>query len=81
MVNRLKFLHIADLHLGRLLYGRSLIEDQRHFLFENLLPAIDGTSRTRADRRRPLRPAGRLHRAIALFDALLVTRFGGLFVL
>ena len=37
----MKFLHIADLHLGRLLYGRSLIEDQRHFLFECLLPAID----------------------------------------
>lgn len=72
MVNRLKFLHIADLHLGRLLYGRSLIEDQRHFLFENLLPAID--------RHKPdgVLIAGDLYdrpvastEAIALFDALL----------
>ncbi len=68
----MKFLHIADLHLGRLLYGRSLIEDQRHFLFENLLPAID--------QHKPdgVLIAGDLYdrpiaavEAIALFDALL----------
>lgn len=68
----MKFLHIADLHLGRLLYGRSLIEDQRHFLFECLLPAID--------RHKPdgLLIAGDLYdrpvaptEAIALFDELL----------
>lgn len=37
----MKFLHIADLHLGRLLYGRSLMEDQRHFVRQTLLPAVD----------------------------------------
>lgn len=37
----MKFLHIADLHFGRLLYGRSLIEDQRHFVHNILLPAVD----------------------------------------
>lgn len=37
----MKFLHLADLHLGRMLYGRSLIEDQRHFLEHVLLPAVD----------------------------------------
>lgn len=68
----MKFLHIADLHLGRLLYGRSLIEDQRHFLFNCLLPAID---RHRPDALliagdlydRPVAPT----EAIALFDELL----------
>ena len=37
----MRFLHIADLHFGRLLYGRSLIEDQRHFVRQTLLPAVD----------------------------------------
>lgn len=37
----MKFLHVADLHFGRLLYGRSLIEDQRHFVKNILLPAVD----------------------------------------
>ena len=37
----MKFLHLADLHFGRLLYGRSLIEDQRHFVENILLPAAD----------------------------------------
>lgn len=37
----MKFLHIADLHFGRLLYGRSLIDDQRHFVQNILLPAVD----------------------------------------
>lgn len=37
----MKFLHVADLHFGRLLYGRSLIEDQRHFVHNILLPAVD----------------------------------------
>lgn len=68
----MKFLHIADLHLGRLLYGRSLIEDQRHFISENLLPAID---QHKPDAvliagdvyDRPVASA----EAIALFDALL----------
>ena len=37
----MKLLHLADLHFGRLLYGRSLIEDQQHFVENILLPAID----------------------------------------
>ena len=37
----MKFLHLADLHLGRMLYGRSLIEDQQYFLEHVLLPAVD----------------------------------------
>lgn len=28
----MRFLHLADLHLGKMLYGYSLIEDQRYFL-------------------------------------------------
>ena len=71
-MNRLKFLHIADLHLGRLLYGRSLIEDQRHFLFENT------SARHRPHKRTACLIAGDLYdrpvastEAIALFDALL----------
>ncbi|MGN0479090.1 MAG: exonuclease SbcCD subunit D [Hominenteromicrobium sp.] len=68
----MKFLHIADLHFGRLLYGRSLIEDQRHFVRQTLLPAIDS-----------LQPDGLLiagdiydrqiasTEAIALFDELI----------
>lgn len=30
--NEMKILHTSDWHLGRLLHGRSLIEDQKHFL-------------------------------------------------
>lgn len=37
----MKILHLADLHFGRLLYGRSLIEDQRYFVENILLPAVD----------------------------------------
>lgn len=37
----MKILHLADLHFGRLLYGRSLIEDQRYFVEKILLPCID----------------------------------------
>lgn len=68
----MKLLHISDLHLGRLLYGRSLIEDQRHFIFETLLPALDSL---RPDVLlvagdlfdRPVAPP----EAIRLFDSLL----------
>lgn len=68
----MKLLHLADLHFGRLLYGRSLIEDQRHFVENILLPAID--------ERRPdvILIAGDVFdrpiastEAIALFDDLL----------
>ena len=37
----MQLLHIADLHFGRLLYGRSLMDDQRHFVQQSLLPALD----------------------------------------
>ena len=37
----MKLLHTADWHLGRILYGRSLIEDQRHFIDHFLFPLID----------------------------------------
>ena len=37
----MQLLHIADLHFGRLLYGRSLMDDQRHFVRQSLLPALD----------------------------------------
>lgn len=33
--------HTSDWHLGRMLYGRSLLEDQRFFLEEALLPAVE----------------------------------------
>ncbi|MDD3261151.1 MAG: exonuclease SbcCD subunit D [Oscillospiraceae bacterium] len=36
----MKLLHTADWHLGKALYGRSLLEDQRWFLLEWLLPFI-----------------------------------------
>lgn len=32
----MKFLHLADLHLGKSIYGKSLIEDQKYFV-ENIL--------------------------------------------
>ena len=37
----MQLLHIADLHFGRLLYARSLMDDQRHFVRQSLLPALD----------------------------------------
>lgn len=68
----MRFLHLADLHLGRMLYGRSLIPDQSYFLENVLLPAVDA--------HRPDavliagdvfdRPVASLE-AIALFDRLL----------
>ena len=68
----MKFLHLADLHFGRLLYGRSLIEDQKHFVENILLPAID---REQPD---AILIAGDVYdrqiastEAIALFDALI----------
>ena len=68
----MKLLHLADLHFGRLLYGRSLIEDQRHFVENILLPAID------TEQPDVLLIAGDVFdrpiastEAIALFDALL----------
>ncbi len=37
----MKLFHTSDWHLGRMLYGRSLLPDQRHFLKEILLPAAE----------------------------------------
>lgn len=68
----MKFLHLADLHFGRLLYGRSLIEDQQYFVRKILLPAID------AQRPDAVLIAGDVYdrqiastEAIALFDELI----------
>jgi exonuclease SbcD len=36
----LKLFHTSDWHLGRMLYGRSLIEDQTYFLEQVFLPAV-----------------------------------------
>lgn len=33
--------HTSDWHLGRMLYGRSLLEDQRYFLENIFLPAVE----------------------------------------
>ena len=64
--------HTSDWHLGRMLYGRSLLEDQRYFLDQCFLPAV-----------RRLRPAcvllsGDIYdrqvapaQAIRLFDGVL----------
>lgn len=36
----MKILHTADLHFGKIIYGRSMIEDQEYFVSEVLLPAL-----------------------------------------
>lgn len=37
----MKILHTADWHLGKLVYGVSMLEDQRFFIEETLFPAIE----------------------------------------
>ena len=37
----MKILHTADWHLGKVIYGRSLIEDQKHFIAEVFLPFLE----------------------------------------
>lgn len=37
----MKLFHTSDWHLGRMLYGRSLLDDQRHFLRQVFLPAVE----------------------------------------
>lgn len=68
----MRIFHTSDWHLGRMLYGRSLLSDQRHFLESLLLPAIE--------REKPaaLLIAGDIYdrqvappEAIALFDSTL----------
>lgn len=39
----MKILHTADWHLGKVVMGRSMLEEQRHFIDDSLLPAIDRT--------------------------------------
>ena len=36
----MKILHTSDWHLGRVIYGRSLLEDQQHFIDSFLFPQI-----------------------------------------
>lgn len=68
----MRIFHTSDWHLGRMLYGRSLLEDQRHFLEKALLPAIErekpaGLLLCGDVYDRPVAPA----EAIALFDRAL----------
>lgn len=37
----MKLFHTSDWHLGRMLYGRSLLDDQRYFLEQVFLPAVE----------------------------------------
>lgn len=37
----MKFIHISDWHLGKMIYGRSLLPDQEYFIKQVFLPAID----------------------------------------
>lgn len=37
----MKILHTADWHLGKLVYGVSMLEEQKYFLEETLFPAIE----------------------------------------
>ena len=37
----MRLFHTSDWHLGRMLYGRSLLTDQRHFLENIFLPAVE----------------------------------------
>ena len=36
----MRFLHTSDWHLGRMIYGRSLLEDQTYFIDQIFLPAV-----------------------------------------
>ena len=36
----LKILHTSDWHLGKMIYGRSLLQDQAHFIKEIFLPTV-----------------------------------------
>ena len=70
----MKLLHTSDWHLGKMIYGRSLLPDQEHFIDNVFLPAV---LRERPDcvllsgdiYDRPVAPA----KAIRLFDRVLVT--------
>lgn len=68
----MKFIHTSDWHLGRMLYGRSLLPDQQHFIRSSFLPLVE---REQPDAvllagdvyDRSVAPAA----AIALFDEIL----------
>ena len=36
----IKLLHTSDWHLGKIIYGRSLLDDQRRFIFDFFLPLV-----------------------------------------
>ena len=40
----MKILHTSDWHLGKMIYGRSLLQDQAHFLKEIFLPTVQKKS-------------------------------------
>ncbi len=59
----MKLFHTSDWHLGRMLYGRSLLQDQQWFLEQVFLPAVERERPClRADCRGYLRPPDRPHR-------------------
>ena len=69
----LKLIHTADWHLGKILYGRSLIEDQRYLLYHWFLPLLDeekpdGVLLTGDVFDRPIAPV----ESLRLFDEILV---------
>ena len=37
----MKILHTSDWHLGKMLYGRSLLEDQSYFINRVFLPLME----------------------------------------
>lgn len=37
----MKFIHTSDWHLGKMIYGRSLLADQEYFIKQVFLPAVD----------------------------------------
>ena len=43
----MKLLHTADWHLGKVIFSRSLLEEQEQFLYETFLPAVDRDQRGR----------------------------------
>lgn len=36
----MKIFHTSDWHLGRMLHGRSLLDDQRHFIYNEFIPKL-----------------------------------------
>lgn len=36
----MKILHTSDWHLGKMIYGRSLLEDQEHFIYHMFMPTV-----------------------------------------